>query len=90
MSLGNEERKIVVGLETEKARKTYAEIEVLRQAGLWDNITNRLYYAAFHAVSALLINDGHIVSTYRGAVIMLRCKLPLFRTVSKLSAKIII
>ena len=34
MSLSNEERKIVVGLETEKARKTFAEIEVLRKAGL--------------------------------------------------------
>ncbi len=71
MSLSNEERKIVVGLETEKARKTFAEIEVLRQAGLWDNIANRLYYAVFHAVSALLINDGHIVGTHQGAVIML-------------------
>lgn len=68
MSLSNEERKIVVGLETEKARNTFAEIEVLRQAGLWDNIANRLYYAAFHAVSALLINDGHIVGTHQGAV----------------------
>ncbi|WP_297828144.1 HEPN domain-containing protein [uncultured Methanobrevibacter sp.] len=69
--MSNEERKIVVGLETEKARKTFAEIEVLRQAGLWDNIANRLYYAVFHAVSALLINDGHIVGTHQGAVIML-------------------
>ena len=71
MSLNNEERKIVVGLETEKARKTFAEIEVLRKAGLWDNIANRLYYAAFHAVSALLINDGHTVGIHQGAVIML-------------------
>lgn len=34
MSLSNEERKIVIGLETEKARKTFAETEILRQAGL--------------------------------------------------------
>lgn len=71
MSLSNEERKIVIGLETEKARKTFAEIEILRQAGLWDNIANRMYYAAFHAVSALLISNGHIVGTHQGAVIML-------------------
>ena len=38
---------------------------------LWDNIANRLYYAAFHAVSALLINDRHPVGTHQGAVIML-------------------
>lgn len=71
MSLNDEERKILVGLEIEKSRRTFAEIEILRQAGLWDNIANRLYYAAFHAVSALLINDGHPVDTHQGAVVML-------------------
>ena len=71
MSLSEEERKIIVGLEIEKSRKTFSEIEILRQAGLWDNIANRLYYAAFHAVSALLINDGHTVGTHQGAVVML-------------------
>ena len=71
MSINKEERKIIVGMEIEKARRTFAEIEVLRQAGLWDNIANRLYYAAFHAVSALLINDVHPVGTHQGAVVML-------------------
>lgn len=71
MSINKEERTIIVNLEIEKARKTFSEIEVLRQAGLWDNIANRLYYAAFHAVSALLINDGHQVGTHQGAVVML-------------------
>lgn len=71
MSLTGEERKIIVDLEIEKSRRTFSEIEVLRQASLWDNIANRLYYAAFHAVSALLINDGHFVGTHQGAVVML-------------------
>ena len=71
MSLNDEERKILVGLEIEKSRRTFAEIEILRQAGLWDNIANRLYYSAFHAVSALLIHDGHPVGTHQGAVVML-------------------
>ena len=71
MSLNEEERKIIVGLEIEKSRRTFSEIEILRQVGLWDNIANRLYYAAFHAVSALLINDGHSVGTHQGAVVML-------------------
>ena len=71
MSLNEEERKIIVGLEIEKSRRTFSEIEILRQAGLWDNIANRLYYASFHAVSALLINDGHPVGTHQGAVVML-------------------
>ena len=71
MSLNDEERKILVGLEIEKSRRTFSEIEILRQASLWDNIANRLYYAAFHAVSALLINDRHPVGTHQGAVVML-------------------
>ena len=39
-------------------------------AGLWNNLAGRLYYAAFHAVSALLIHDHHTVGTHQGAVIM--------------------
>ena len=71
MSLNDEERQIIVNLEKEKALNTFAEIEVLRQAGFWNNIANRLYYAAFHAVSALLIHDRHNVGTHQGAVMML-------------------
>ncbi|MBR1481131.1 MAG: HEPN domain-containing protein [Paludibacteraceae bacterium] len=71
MSLSEEERTIIVELEKEKARNTFAEVDILRQAGLWNNIANRLYYAAFHAVSALLIHDHHQVSTHQGVVIML-------------------
>ena len=71
MSLNDEERQIIVNLEKEKALSTFAEMDILRQAGLWNNIANRLYYAAFHAVSALLINDHHSIGTHQGAVIML-------------------
>ena len=31
---------------------------VLANNEFWDGAANRLYYAAFHAVCALLINDG--------------------------------
>ena len=71
MSLNDEERQIIVNLEKEKALSTFAEMEILQKAGLWNNIANRLYYAAFHAVSALLINDHYNVGTHQGAVLML-------------------
>ncbi len=71
MSLNDEERQILVNLEKEKALNTFAEMSVLKQAGLWNNIANRLYYAAFHAVSALLIHDHHNIGSHQGAVIML-------------------
>ena len=68
MSLTEEERKIIVGLEFEKARKAFAQMAELRKLGYWDTVANRLYYAVFHAVSALLIRDGHKVNTHKGAI----------------------
>ena len=43
MSLTEEERKIIVGLELEKARNTFGQIEELRKLGYWDTLANRLY-----------------------------------------------
>lgn len=67
MSLSEEERQIIVSLELSKAKETFAQVNVLRQAEFWDGVANRLYYAAFHAVCALLIKDGHNVRTHNGA-----------------------
>ena len=70
MGLTDEERRIIVQLELEKARSIMAQIENLKGLQYWDNIANRLYYAIFHAVSALLINDGHSVNTHKGVVVL--------------------
>ena len=68
MSLKQEERDVIVALELEKSAKTLAQVDVMTQSGIWEMAANRLYYALFHAVSALLINDHHEVGTHRGAV----------------------
>lgn len=68
MSLKEEERKVLVTLELEKVDKTLAEMDIQLRNSLWGMAANRLYYALFHAVSALLINDRHEVGTHRGAV----------------------
>ena len=68
MSLSEEERKILVNLEYEKAQSIFAQIDGLCSLGYWDNVANRLYYALFHAVSALLIHDRHNANTHRGVV----------------------
>ena len=67
MSLNDEERRIMVNHERNKARQTFAQAESLRRDGYWDGVANRLYYASFHAVNALLIHDGHSVRTHHGA-----------------------
>jgi len=70
MSLNEEERKIVVSLEIDKALKLLDQAEKNAEIELWDVVANRLYYALFHGVSALLIHDHHNVSTHKGAVMM--------------------
>ena len=69
MSLSKEERESIVGLELEKAVSTFSEYEGLTEKGYWNTLANRLYYALFHAVSAMLISDGHEVGSHKGAAI---------------------
>ena len=69
MSLKEEDRRIIVEMELEKAERTFAEERLLREGCLWGTLANRLYYALFHAVSALLISEGFEVGTHKGAVI---------------------
>lgn len=67
MSLSIEERNIIVALELKRARETYDDIGCLISANRLNGAANRMYYAVFHAVCALLIHDGHQVSTHKGS-----------------------
>lgn len=66
MSLSDNERNTIVRLEMEKAWKTFADAEFCANEKKWETAANRLYYALFHAVSALLISEGMNVKSHRG------------------------
>lgn len=70
MKLNEEERQIMVNLEYEKALSFLEQAEKIAAMDLWDVVANRLYYAVFHAVSALLIKDGYKVGTHKGAILI--------------------
>lgn len=70
MSLTSEERSILISLEIEKAERFYDQAQKNAAIELWDVVANRLYYALFHAVSALLIYGQHPVGSHKGAVMM--------------------
>ena len=70
MSLTDEERNILVQLEYEKSVAFMEQAEKIAELGYWDMVANRLYYAVFHAVTALLISDGHKVGTHKGVVLL--------------------
>ena len=66
MSLSEEERMTIVQLELERAKRTFTEVETLKEAGLWNGVCNRLYYSVFHAISALLLKEGFSAKTHSG------------------------
>lgn len=70
MSLSENERSIIVNREIEKAEKTFDDVLFCVHANKWETAANRLYYALFHAMSALLISDGHQVKSHRGVLVL--------------------
>jgi uncharacterized protein (UPF0332 family) len=48
----------LVTYRLQKARETLIDARILADASRWNPCVNRLYYACFYAVSALLIKEG--------------------------------
>jgi len=68
MGLTNEERKFVVQFRVEKAKNTCSEVAILIDNKLWHTAANRLYYACYYVVSALLIQNGIEAQTHHGII----------------------
>lgn len=66
MELSDKDRRTIVLMELEKAHKTFDDMEFCAKEQKWEAAANRLYYALFHAVSALLISGGLNVKSHRG------------------------
>jgi uncharacterized protein (UPF0332 family) len=50
----------------QRATETINEVKVLIDHKLWNTAINRMYYACFYAVGALLMKSGVEVSTHAG------------------------
>jgi len=61
-----QERQELVLYRLTKAKETFAEIELHVNHELWNTATNRLYYACYYAVSALLIKNQINAQTHAG------------------------
>jgi len=82
--IDKETRDAIVVYRLENAHKTLNEIPILIQNELWNTAINRLYYACFYAVSALLIKSGIEAQTHAGVRRMLALY---FTKTGKLSIK---
>ena len=56
----------LVRFRMERAAESLEEADLLGQAHRWNGCTNRLYYACFYAVSAIMARDGESSSKHRG------------------------
>ncbi len=64
MSLNHEERAAVVSYRIEKAARAIEQAKHNLPMEYWELIANRMYYAAYYAVSALLIANGYSAKTH--------------------------
>ena len=56
----------IIQYRIEKSERTFLEANSLKTSSFWNGAVNRLYYACYHIVSALLIKDGINASTHNG------------------------
>ena len=60
------ERIDLVALRVQNAKATLAEVPVHINNGFWNTATNRMYYACYYMVAALLLQAGVQLKTHAG------------------------
>jgi uncharacterized protein (UPF0332 family) len=68
MILQKEDRTALVTLRLQRSKETLAEVRGHIGMGYYRTAANRLYYACFYAVSALLISSGFSAHTHHGVI----------------------
>ncbi len=63
-----DERRVIVGQEMVKALKFLTDSEELAKLEMWNVVANRAYYALYHAVMAMMVNDGFSPKTHSGLI----------------------
>ena len=71
MILSEENRNAIVNYRLQKAKITLSEIKGIVAMKYWHVAANRLYYAAYYAVTALLIKNGYTAHTHHGVFTVL-------------------
>lgn len=69
--LTDEEREALVKYRMEKAYATLTEAHDCARINHWTLAANRLYYAAYYASKALLIQNGIVAKSHEGVIGMI-------------------
>ena len=62
----DQDLQALIAYRLQRAAEALEEAQIMQEIGHWNTCANRLYYAAFYAVSALLIHDGLTAAKYSG------------------------
>ena len=87
--LTNEERDALVKYRIEKACGTLIEARDCADDHHWTLAANRLYYAAYYASKALLIQNGIIAKSHEGVIGMIGQQFVVPGIISKEEAKLL-
>lgn len=69
MTLDKSQKITAIRLLLEKSDKNMEQANRTADMGYWDLVANRLYYAVFHAVNAMLFIDNIKTGTHKGTSI---------------------
>jgi uncharacterized protein (UPF0332 family) len=64
--MNNQNKNDLIAYRLKKADDTLNEVKILIQNHLWSTAINRIYYACFYAVSALLLTKNITTGTHGG------------------------
>ena len=68
MNLKKEDRDALVAVRLQRTKETIEELKSNMKLGYWRIAANRLYYACYYAVSALLIKNNLTTHTHSGVM----------------------
>jgi uncharacterized protein (UPF0332 family) len=88
MKLSDEERNALIQLKLERADETIKEIPFLVEQGFYRNAANRMYYACFYAVSALMLKNCYEAHSHNGIITLFSMKFVRTNIVSKEEGKL--
>lgn len=66
--LNSDDRSAIASYRYKRAVETMDEVRMSVREQRWNLAANRLYYAAFYAMSAVLIREGESVKTHNGVL----------------------
>ena len=61
-----QDKEILVDLYLSKGEETFADAVLCIENGRWNSAANRLYYAVFHVLNALLVSDEKPACSHKG------------------------